>query len=93
MLILLSNSQPLTLANVSFNLTLASPIDGENAGSYVFSVSVPYEGNAALFGFPYRLTRLSTVKATTQGQIVYNGVHVQSGFWVTPTNEESVIIN
>jgi len=46
MLTLFVNSTPITLSpSVSFNLTLQSPIDGEQGGSFVYSFTGPYEPN------------------------------------------------
>lgn len=39
MLKLQANPQPLPLSNASFNLVLGSPINVENGGSYVFSIT------------------------------------------------------
>jgi len=81
MLKLLAANQPLTLyPSTGFNLTVSGPVEGEQAGAYIYSTAVPYEGNAVKFGFPARLTRLVTQKASIAGEIKY-GLHILSGQW------------
>ncbi len=82
MLQLTANGNTLIISEAtSFNLTLKSPLAGNNPGSYVFSVTLPYEGNAKHFNWPYRLTRMNVVTAQLPGEIIYNWVHVQKGEW------------
>jgi hypothetical protein len=81
MLLLTAASQPLILyPNTGFNLTVSGPVEGEQAGAYIYSVVVPYDGNAQKFGFPARLTRLVTQKASIAGEIRY-GLHLLNGEW------------
>ena len=81
MLQLLANKTPLALENASFNLTLRSPLAGEEAGSFVFSVTVPYEPNARTFGFPFKMNRLQVQTASASGVIMFSGTRVQQGTW------------
>jgi|GEM_PF-5960667 len=81
MLQLLADNRPLVLENASFNLTLRSPLSGESGGSYVFSLTIPYEPNARAFGFPFRLNRLQVQTASVPGVILFDGARVQEGVW------------
>lgn len=86
MLQLTANGNTLDIRNASFNLTLKSPLAGENAGSYVFSLTIPYTPtNARAFGFPFRLTRMQVLTATAEARIIY-GIHVQQGQWKAKTS-------
>lgn len=92
MLLLKVGEQTLDIANASFNLTLKSPVDDNNAGSYVFSVSIPYsQHNAAIFGFPYRLTRMDVLSKSLTGSIIYNNINVQRGEWQAKTSTSQKI--
>lgn len=82
MLQLTAEGQTLDIRNASFNLTLKSPLAGGTAGSFVFSVTIPYSiNNARIFGFPFRLERLQKVNAAKEGYIIYNGLPAQEGLW------------
>ncbi|MFK5855224.1 MAG: hypothetical protein QM503_03770 [Bacteroidota bacterium] len=92
MLKLTANNSPLILLNATaFNLVLKSPLAGENAGSYVFSCTVAYEGNAIHFGWPARLTRMEVLTTTATAQIIYNGIHTQKGEWKARTSTTKTI--
>jgi len=83
MLKLTVNNNTLNISEATnFNLTLKSPLNGDSSGSYVFSVTVSYEDNAILFGFPLRLSRLNVETISAPGEIIYNGIHIQKGEWI-----------
>ncbi len=91
MLRLTANDTTLDLSNVSFNLTLRSPVSG-NSGSYVYSVTLPYtDNNAAAFGFPYRLQRRNKSRATASGKIWWNNRVIQRGVWQAKTTGSETI--
>jgi hypothetical protein len=92
MLQLTANNQTLIISKATnFNLTLKSPLSGDAAGSYVFSVSLPYEGNAIIFGFPSRLTRMEILNTSVPGAIIYNGINVQKGEWLAKSSTAKTI--
>lgn len=82
MLKLIANNSVLDISDVSFNLTMRSPVAGSTAGSYVYSFSIPYSNkNASIFGFPFRINRFNTSTVKMFGQILFNGIPIQEGNW------------
>ena len=92
MLKLTVNNNNLNISeSTNFNLTLKSPLNGDSSGSYVFSVTVSYEDNAILFGFPSRLTRMEILNTSVPGTIIYNGINVQKGEWLAKSSTAKII--
>jgi len=91
MLQLLADNTPLVLDQANLNLTLLSPLAGESSGSYVFSVSVPYEPNARAFEFPVKLNRMQVQTATASGTIKFKETRVQEGQWNARSSTTNVI--
>jgi hypothetical protein len=92
MLELVANGVILDISNVSFNLTLRSPIVGGTAGSYVYAFSIPNTPtNAAAFGFPFRINRLDISYSEKPGLIKFNGNKVKEGNWIAKKSKATTI--
>jgi len=91
MLELRVDTQALEIKDVSFNLTIKTPLSSEK-GSFIFQVTIPYTNvNALAFNFPFRLNRMEVVTAEKSGEINYNGIKLQEGLWYANSSNAKTI--
>ena len=94
MLELIANGNILDVEDVSFNITLRSPLDDE-PGGFIFTFTIPYTNqNAKAFGFPFQITGINSVTSHREGSIIDNGIVLKKGKWqATSTNGLTISID
>lgn len=81
----------LDIEDVSFNITLNSPINSDT-GSFVYSYTIPYTvTNAHAFGFPFQLTGINLVESKKDGFITSDGILIKKGIWFAKSNNGKTI--